>query len=154
MSRKFEVLEGSHIQNGHLYTKGQIVSSPETIDLTKEWKNKFKEVDRSLPDTHGVGDRQPALRTAVVGRGQDAPQAPSLKDLERGPSLTGGTATAEAMPQGKDMTVKFPKAVEQDFKVFKRDGSFYVYNGDDLSQPLNETGVDRDEVDGVVAKNS
>ena len=51
------------------------------------------------------------------------------------------TPQPAAVPKGKDVTAKFPAAVEEDFKVYQLNNRYFVYDTDDLSRPLNEVGL-------------
>lgn len=44
---KFKIKEGTHIQGGRTYTKGQVVESP--LDLTTLFKEKFERVTEPTP---------------------------------------------------------------------------------------------------------
>lgn len=168
--RKFRVLAGTHSQHGKLYRGpnveqgrplGEVVESPH--DLTKQWVNKFQEVDASTPATKST------LSAAVGGmppQGEANAPSSTVGDVKGPEHVKGGTddddddGEAEGddatSPQGTDVTDRFPKAKEQDYKVFKHNGLYFVYDADDLVHPLTpgvkKTGVDEVVADALKAK--
>ncbi len=68
---KFKVIEGSHIEEGQSYGKGQVVDSP--LDLMALFKGKFEKVGESTPKPLPSPDPLP---TAPVA--ESAPSAESV----------------------------------------------------------------------------
>lgn len=91
----------------------------------------------NLHQPHGAGlPAQEGVVTGVVAQ-NPAPSAPVA-------------APTPTTPEGKDMTSKFPVAEEQDFKVYRNGGLYFVYDADDLSAPVNEKGVAKAKVAEVI----
>lgn len=73
--------------------------------------------------------------------------AQSPGTLEEIPEPPG--APALPVPPGVDVTSMFENAVEQEFRVFLRNGLCFVYDADDM-QPINTEGVLHNQVPGVI----
>lgn len=144
---------GDHFQNGTIYGPGTVIVSEHP--LNEAYPNKFDKVDDSTPATAGKGGPQPTIiggqaspaaisqPQPAAGRGQ-APQADTTQ-----PPATAATD----VPAGLDVTEKFPAAVEQEFKVYKREGKYYVYDTMGAADPLlNPSGSSKAEVADVIAK--
>jgi hypothetical protein len=129
---RFEVIGGSHEQYGREYKKGDIVESSE--DLTKVFRNKFRRVDDESRMSRGTQTEGPLV--------MDVPPPPPP------------TKVAPPKVEGKDVTSRFEKAVEQDLRVFRvgkgKDAEFFVYDADNLAKPINEEGTDEEGVDVVI----
>jgi len=135
---KFRLLAGIHVMQGRVYGKDEIICTSELLD--EMFKNKFEKVHDSTPIAKAIVSNiaPPAAKAPVV----DAPQVDE------------DDAGEVAPPDGDDVTADFQQAVDQDFKVFRRKEGrkslYYVYDADDLSKPLNDKGVKKGEVDGVI----
>lgn len=146
---KYQVLEGSHYHDGRLHGKGDVIQT--NVDLIAQFPNKFLKVGDSTPPTNSPA---PLVLGPAGSHGVDESKLPP-KDLaltSEKPKPEKKGATKSEAPKGKDVTDKFPDAAEEDFKVFKNEGQYFVYDADDLSQPKNEQGVDKAGVAGVVKK--
>lgn len=168
--RKFQLLPGvaPHYEHQRMYSAGQVVANND--DLTKAYANKFVEVSADTPDTYGVGsdngkyvhvgagkETARSERLPKVGRNADlSSKKPPAKPGQAPPEVVDNTQGEQPFDPdslGKDMTDKFPKAGEQDFRVYRREGLYFVYDADKLAGgPFNEEGVDKEDVDGVIAK--
>lgn len=153
--RKFRLLNGvgSHSQGGKVYRAGDgkrpgdVVASEH--DLVAQWPGKFVEVDEDVPATKSAVN--------LVGgspQGQQQEAAPPSKAAEpsKQPDAQekgGDGETGGAGDLGQDVTENFPKAVEQDFRVFKREGQYFVYDADDMSKPVGP-GAKKAGVDDVI----
>lgn len=99
----------------------------------------------------------PATPTEQLGRGHGSEdEDPSGADF--GPNAAQNASKAPGEPEGTDVTDRFPKAKEQDYKVYKRtsfnppdEGVFFLYDADDLSKPVGH-GLKRGDVDAAVEK--
>lgn len=152
---KFRVKDGIHVDGNRVWKRGEITAS--IHDLTTAFKNKFDRVDDSTP-AHIGWLREPVdeipnenAKSNVVAM----PIAPPAKPAQIEPAVTETDADDDADetptgPAGIDKTAQFPKAVEQDCRVFKHERLFFVYDGDDLTTPINATGVKKPAVDGVI----
>lgn len=138
---KFEVLEGKHVQNGRIFQKGDIVESKS--DLCATWKNKFCEVNTSARSSVGKAvpnTASPPAQSAVDADETDKEKKAKGKKVEEESEVIEGT----------DVTDQFTSAVEQDFKVYKNQGAYFIYNNDDLSKPFNENGVKKADVEKTI----
>lgn len=148
---KFQVVSGFHVdEEGKKYGKGEIVESPH--DLSATFRGKFVKYDAPIADFRPVPgppimytDRPlSALETAPVAPQPGGPAVASQPNETDGAGIPGNL--------GEDVTARFPKAVEQDYKVFKKGPKFFVYDADEPGKPLNPDGAKRDEVDGIIEK--
>lgn len=115
------------------------------------------------------GELPPPTPTEQLGEGRGSAANPSGADAgppysqesndEPADEPAGSDASGKpGEPEGTDVTDRFPKAKEQDYRVYKRtrfaapdSGPFFVYDADDLARPVGH-GLKRTEVDGVVEK--
>lgn len=85
---KFKVVTGSHIQDGVVYTKDQIVETH--INLAEKFKGKFQQ----------VGGEEPARTLAPEDEDKDTepkvPEGSKLKTLASSKSIAKGKAAAGA----------------------------------------------------------
>lgn len=58
----------------------------------------------------------------------------------------------EENPLGRDVTKRFPKAVEEDFLVFADGGAFSVVEADEPTEGLNDKPLKRKDVDPFIRK--
>jgi hypothetical protein len=148
---KFQVVSGFHVdEEGRKYSKGEVVESPH--DLTATFRGKFTRVEATIADFRPQGG--PPI--AYTDRPLTAPQMAPVAPQPGGPAIASQPAeTAETgIPGslGEDVTARFSKAVEQDYKVFKKGPKFFVADSDSPNKPLNPDGAKRDEVDGIIEK--
>lgn len=156
---RFEILNGSHSQSGRLYRKGDVVES--STDLTVQFVNKFQKVTDGRAVSKGVvlNSSQPALSAAEKKAGKEqkpsdaagdekeiiepGAQADKLDTSGSSSDATGSSESGDAAPKGKDVTDQFPEAVEQEFKVYKDKSGYRVYDGDDMSKPINDESIEK-----------
>lgn len=143
---KFQVLEGIHVDGPHIYKKDNVI---ETIhDLVTMFPGKFRRVDDATKATAPM--RMAAMGSigapADVTKDNAAGNAPTDEDEddEKGEDGEDGT-----LVKGVDVTDRFPTASENDYKVFKSEGQYFVYDGDTMKR-VNEEGVNRTGVDQVI----
>ncbi len=75
--------------------------------------------------------------------GPDVPKPPESKK----PSKAEEDASN---PLGRDVTKRFPKAAEEDFKVFADGGAFFVCESDDPTKALNDKPLKKAQVEKFV----
>jgi hypothetical protein len=149
---KFQVVSGFHVdEEGRKYGKGEVVESPH--DLTATFRGKFTKVEPTIADFRPP----PGPPIAYTDRPLTAPQTALVAPQPGGPAVASQPAeTDEAGAPGEaigqDVTARFPKAVEQDYKVFKRGPKFFVYDADEPAKAINPDGARRDEVDAIIDK--
>lgn len=154
---RFQIISGFHVdEDGKKYGKGteagEIVESPH--DLTATFRGKF----RKLEADPGADFRPlPGPPIAYTDRPLYPPQTAPVAPQPGGPAMASqpaetdeAGAPGEAM--GEDVTKRFPKAVEQDYKVFKKGSKFFVYDADEPGKVINPDGAKRDEVDAIIDK--
>lgn len=111
------------------------------VDLAAMFPDKFERA-QGLPET-----------AFVAGPVSEGPPKPKDQPPVKGkPSSTKSEEKSEKTSLGKDVTAKFPKAGEEDFKVFTKDRGYWVAESDDPTTPLNETKLKKDEVDAFIDK--
>lgn len=148
---KFQVVSGFHVDEaGRKYSKGEVVESPH--DLTATFRGKFTRVEATIADFLPQGGPPIAYTDRPLTAPQTAPVAPQ----PGGPAVASQPAETDGVGApgnlGEDVTARFPKAVEQDYKVFKKGPKFFVVDGDEPAKPINPDGAKRDEVDGIIDK--
>jgi hypothetical protein len=56
-------------------------------------------------------------------------------------------------PSGRNVTANFPKAVEQDFLVYRLShGQYNIFDKDDTAQPINVRPLSREDVNAEIQK--
>jgi hypothetical protein len=148
---KFQVVSGFHVdEEGRKYGKGEEVESPH--DLTATFRGKFTKVEPTIADFRPLQ----AGAMATSDRPLTAPQTAPVAPQPGGPAIASQPAETDGAGSpgnfGEDVTARFPKAIEQDFKVFKRGSKFYVADSDTPTKALNPDGAKRDEVDAIIDK--
>ena len=127
---KYRVIEGSHDQYGKIYSKGDVLDVD--MDLIAMFPNKFEKASKEVPIT-----KAPAAPTDIIPMvPQKNPPAPLQKE--------------EKTNRGKDVTEKFPDAVDMDFKVFIKNRKHYVYDVDDMAKPINSEPLKKGEVKAFI----
>jgi len=142
---RLRLISGTHgMLDGRVYSAGDVIETDDPLDKT--FVNKFVHVT-DVPD--------PSVEVGVVG---------VAVEVESDQPLT--TVTVDTTPEvvtveepkpkqkprdlrGRNVTKRFPVAMEQDFLVFKKKELFYVY---DVSTEtlINTEGVSEEAVDGVI----
>jgi hypothetical protein len=169
---KFRVMRGIHVQGGKVYQgikyngqnqityPGDIVDTEENLAAT--FVNKFQRVVDDEPTNHGRHLNDPSARVSNIAVSIREEQERKQADLNLpqgnfqqfnaplGAPPAKPVVQAPVIPDGLDVTTRFPKANEQLFKVYKRDKKYFVYDEDNMLTPLNADGVDKVGVDELV----
>lgn len=151
---KFQVVAGFHVdEDGRKYGKDDVVESPH--DLTATFRGKFRKLDLT-PMTDFRPPQAPpiAYSDRPLTAAQTAPVAPrqGSPGMASQPDETDGAGAPHDEALGEDVTKRFPKAAEQDYKVFKKGPKFFVYDADEPGKAINPDGAKRDEVDTIIEK--
>lgn len=169
---KFRVMRGIHVQGGKVYQgikyngQNQITYPGDVVetemDLAATFVNKFQRVVDDEPTNRGRQMNDPASRASNIAASIRDEQERKQHDLSLPPgnfqsfNAPIGQPPAKpvvqeaVLPDGLDVTTRFPKANEQLFKVYKRNKMYFVYDEDNMSTPLNADGVDKAGVDEIV----
>jgi hypothetical protein len=142
---RYKVRFGTHREHGVIYKSGEIFES--YSDLTKMFPGRFEVIDgKALVAPEPMTK---ALVRPVKGRNQAAVDLDVTADAELDDNNP--PPLAPAKPEGKDVTKHFPKAVEEDFRVYKlQDGSYNVFDADDLSRPVNDEKLTKPEINTCI----
>ena len=164
---QFKVMTGMHYVGGRGFSAGATFDSYEPLD--RMFPGKIARVQDAVPDgeattTAGMTDAEKIAaheaaiarlkarspRSSPPTRPQAAPVAPEAPVTE--PTDPPETAGA---PAGRDVTVHFPKAKEENFKVFRIGGAgkvllFNVYDAENMGKPVNPRPIEKDEIDNCV----
>jgi hypothetical protein len=142
---KFKVLAGPHVHSGRVYSKGDIIESEH--DLAATWRNSFARV----PDDEeaSAGKRQQVIGEVIGGSPNQPPAEPAVNEDE-GEVET--DQSGKSGPLGTEVTKNFPKAIEQDFKVFKHESQYLIYNAEDLTKPIDGCPVAKAGVNALIEK--
>jgi hypothetical protein len=138
----FKLLVGMHQEGTKTYKAGAVIESDNELD--KLFVNKFQRLRMDPPSAPAAAGRMevattpsaPVSPTATGGIPQPGEQTPP-------PVAAPVTTPAAAGPKGRDVTARFPIAVEQDYKVFKDGGLYFVYAAEDLTKAINPDGAAR-----------
>lgn len=160
MSR-FLVLSGSANVGGRDYHKDDVIET--SMDLDLMYVNKFQRVsaDGRPVATPKVKPAKPDASTVAVleqdhrehNLSEENPLDVEEDERAGKKKVPAKSAVKAADPSlGLNVTKRFETAVENDFKVYKRQGQYFVYDAADLDIPLNAEGVSRDGVEKVVKK--
>lgn len=122
---KFRVLGAQHAHGSRVYEVGDVFECDS--DLSTIFRNKFEKVGEEAKTALGMPLDKLALGVSAV------PTTIPLADSEKIQSKEEKPAT---LPGGKDVTTRFPEAVDADYKVFKVGNLFAIYDTDDLSKAL------------------
>jgi len=150
---KFKVLAGPHVHSGRVYSKGDIIESEH--DLAATWRNSFARV----PDDEeaSAGKRQQVIGE-VIGGSPNQPTKPEVEKPPAEPAVNEDEGEVEtdqsgkSGPLGTEVTKNFPKAIEQDFKVFKHESQYLIYNAEDLTKPIDGCPVAKAGVNALIEK--
>jgi len=127
---KYRLQSSTFELNGKIYKEGDVVSTP--IKLVELFVNKFEKVVVESPEPVAkVKTEAPVAKVKT--------EAPVVKEDKGEIPVT--PVEDGALPEGREVTSKFPKAVDEDFRVFKSKSGYFVYDVDDLTAPVNAEGV-------------
>jgi hypothetical protein len=143
--KSYKVKAGSHQEGGKIYKAGDVVQS-------------YNDLDHMFPGKFEVlGDRvhssapAPVISTGGNVARNSAPQARPVEAEEEPEEANPPPLAAKAKPTGRDVTKHFPKAVEEDFRVYKTPaGNYNVYDADNLAKPCNPRPISKAEVDACI----
>jgi hypothetical protein len=137
---KYRLIGGNWNHYGKVYKRGDIVECP--FDPRTNWPACFEKVTQEGPiqvskPTVAAGANVPVRHSPEPQDPAEAPPAPPAASLPR---------ATQVRPKGKNVTAKFPRAVDEDYLVFQDDTQFYVYDIDEPAKSLNDKGLKRGEV--------
>lgn len=165
---KFKVLAGNYQEGNVTYGVGAVVESQRDL-VGMFGKESFQQLDDAGDPVGGVTATPPAPPVSTIPgarrpKPQEAPKRARDDDkplpAKSGPTAPPPVKTAikrtvsrppHALTEGKDVTSRFPAAVEQDCKVFRNADGYSIFDADDLSEPLNKRAVRKEEVEAFVA---
>lgn len=149
---KFRIVAGVHVQNNVIHQKGTVIES--VNDLCAAYRGKFERVPDDTPLTVGAAPAGAPTQLHPIPA-PDNPAFPSNPPAAPAAPATAPAADAdddgpETGPMGVDVTAKFPVAGENDYRVFKHEKKYFVYDADNMAKPVNPAGAARGDVDGVI----
>ena len=144
---KFKLVAGRHVANGRTYLPGEIINSHS--NLAKIFPGNFKPV---ADDTPEKAEKQPVAAGPVeTPVGQPVPSPKPTEPVSQPEKPATKAAKAEkAKDWGLNVTKSFPLAVDEDFRVFKKDWLYFVFDADNMDKPMNDVGVAKTGVDKVI----
>ncbi len=142
-----------HIHDGKAYGKDAVIKVAPRVDLCKQFPNNFEEVTSAAQiDAPGA----PVAMQELAYTPQVVVKAPTAKLTKGGKAKKPKKVDAVA-PDGTNVTSAFPKALEQDYSVYKHEGLYFVYDNDVLRAgklvKVNPNGSSRAEVPAVIEEN-
>ena len=134
---------GNHNHSdGKTYKNGDIIDTD--VDLAKKFPHKFEPIHDELEASEGtpfpsISITRPKSKVTVVDMPteEETKEDTPVADVE---AETGEKKAGEKVDRGKDVTKKFPSAVENELKVFEKGRKFFIYDLDP-NAPLNEKGL-------------
>ena len=163
---KYKVDCGSYGRGGMVFKRGDVVTCSE--DLVKTFPNSFVKInsDEELPPAvspEDVFELDAGPDETLSEKSQESPVPADAEVDDSVPEKRKKTADSKASQapdkakgkaskdiRGKDVTVRFPHAKDEDYLVFRRGSRFYVFDTDDPNKVLNEKSLKKAEVDGFV----
>jgi hypothetical protein len=146
----YKLLAGSFAWGGKTYKRGDVIPG-RGANLKALFPSQFQTVDEQVVEPIPPPVKKPeALKTekpAMVPM-TEVPKPPK----ETKPEGKVVLAEPEDSKKGRDVTQRFPLAVENDFIVLRVTEGYLVYDEDDLSKSMNEKPVKKNEVTGVIRK--
>jgi len=143
---KFRLLPkvGNHAETGEdgspcVYKPGDIVESDR--DLVDAFPGKFERVVDGVEDTHANPFKPTTKEKTAV-----------QKAAEEGAKDVGAPDPEDPNPLGREVTKRFPTALDEDFLVFADGGAFSVAEADEPTVPLNDKPLKRKDVGSFIRK--
>ena len=138
MLKTYRVLSGTHSEPGKvIYKAGQTFQS--YADLDTMFPGKFETVGA------GTAPTAPPVAPTTASVATKAPKPTKTPNPNPEP-LAGVTK-----PAGREVTMHFPEAVEQQFRVFKQaDGRYNVYDSENMAKPVNPEPLAKPEIDATI----
>jgi len=142
----FRLKAGTHVQNDRTYKKGDVVETD--IDLASLFPAQFDATGTAAPSAPvaPVADDGPVTAEPPKKAAQVAPSPPPV------PPSTSDTDGTKADVRGRDVTKRFPLAVDEDFQIFYKKGKYRVYDIDAPAKALNPRGCTKVGVDKVIKR--
>ena len=139
---KYKVIHGSHGHAKKVYERGEVFESFDPLETM--FPGKFEIVGAGAPvavpaeTMPNTPSRQLKPRQQAVEVAKPAVESPNQ------PSLSSG-------PEGQDVTKRFPRAAEESYRVYHLDdGTYNIYDDEDLSRPVNAAPVAKAQVNAVI----
>jgi len=150
---KLNAKAGSHAEtdaNGQIriYNPGDIIETES--DLVTMFPGKFEKV---LVMKEG---EKPSVGTALPVPKTVTKQTPTEKPAKSTETGVGATETpapvSEVKSLGRDVTKRFPLALDEDFQVFADGGAFFVTESDAPQTPLHPKPLHKKDVEPFIKK--
>lgn len=125
---KFKLVGGQHDHYGKMYVKDDIIEVD--YDITAQFPGKFVQVHTNEPITEA-----PDMPDDIVSVNTNPPE-PKTEQADR----------------GKNVTAKFPIAVDNQYLVFTHKRRHWVYDPDAMAAPLNKDGLLKHQVEEFIGK--
>lgn len=153
---RFRLERGTFEYRGRSYTKGQIITQPESAPrpLNEAFRNKFTRLEDAVVPA-ATKRRKRNTREGVTGPSPDEPpevlknpedEEPSSKPKKVEKKKVEKKVEKKKVRAPKVVTKDFPVAGEQDFQVTKLGGKFFVQDIDDPDTNLNNEPLEESEV--------
>lgn len=142
---RYKVMGGNHQHfDGKTYKKDDIIECD--VDLSKMFVNKFQKVSVDVSITEAV----PVPKPPVTKPEPITEEIPTLPPVEPKESIT--KKKTEKINRGKDVTTRFPKAIDEDYLVFQKNRRHFVYDAEEPGEALNDEGLKKPEVEKFISK--
>jgi hypothetical protein len=136
---KYKVLAGQHMHFDKLYKKGDVIETD--LDLLSLFENKFQRVHEQ--PTVPVKSETP-VTPVTVEKVADGNVISHTNPVEK---------TEPEVNRGVDVTKNFPKAVDEDFLIFReKKNCHYIYDPDDMAAPINKEPLVRSDIEKYIIK--
>lgn len=136
---------GNHSETGPdgqrvVYKAGDVIESDK--DLVAMFKGKFERVDLIPPATEPTTPTVPVIPPPSQ---EQPPKATKAEAPDKSPVREGAPSVL-----GRNVTKRFPRAVEEDFVVYANGGAFFVCEADDPNTPLHDKPLKKATVTGFI----
>ena len=152
LQNMFKVLTAEFDFNGRKYKAGDVVHT--NSDLEAAFPSLFSRIEVELVQAPSP-DEAPAVKQNSKAKilPQTASDDESVHNDVPAPEKPAQATLGEGAGnvKGKEVTKMFPLALDEDFRVFKHDGKYFVYDADDMSL-VNAKGSSKTGVAGVIKK--
>jgi hypothetical protein len=137
---KFRVTGGTLVHEGKTYYKDDIVHTNAALD--KAFGDGIERVVQEEARPAPAAESAPPPAGAGSAPSTDAPPK-----AVAGPKPVSKAALKKL---GVEVTDRFPRAIDEDYRVFRRGKEYWVYDVDDLAAPVNAEPLNRSEVDATI----
>lgn len=147
---------GSHAEKGpskkaviYKASEGNVIETEN--DLVKMFPGKFERVEVTGSPVRPIVEAKVKAPAPAPATTQPSVPASSKKAKDAKETKAVEEVSVESK-LGRDVTKRFPHALEEDFKVFSTGGEFFVTEADEIDKALNDKPLKKGQVEAFVDK--